>query len=546
MLFFPYYKAFHYHGRSDISGYLIIIRLYKCSAMEEQTYQILTALFFYRMLKYSALFIVVLSVEVNGFNVDKFIKLLVNHSVNDVIVLVYESNKIVRFYTYNPYELPSGQCGSLYQSILINECYFNDNDDAVLRNRTTDFEIIPNLEGCEAFLDGFPIESLAILERSTSNPYYFSGFSNRSVVVVIFKYIFEAMKMTINTNVLNIEERKDHLIIDLDLYYYQSHGEQFIRYYTATYYWFLQKSEVLQRWSTILCVFSNYLWICIFFVLLCTTIILQYMSKSANYVPPWWLNLVSLHLGIGIREPKEHYLRIIFLSWLIYSFSINTIFQCFFTSYLVDILHQHQIDTFEELVEENYELIYAQDNIVLIGNVANTTSYLKWIEKLEDSLLYLHNGGKRAVFIPHESVSYFYNTICDGNVGNNLHRIIDSQKQSHLIIHFSNKHFEKRIYVLLNRLIESGIPDKLVNDFLYPRAKSFKSMLDMNSNELVNDASYTKNNSLSYESESDLIDFYYPFSIMHMRSAFLLYFIGLCVNFFHILNRNVYFLQFLI
>ncbi|KAJ9580560.1 hypothetical protein L9F63_024261 [Diploptera punctata] len=338
------------------------------------------------------------------------------------------------------------------------------------------------------------------------------------------------MKITLNTNILNYEEIKNHLIIDLNLYFYQSHGEQFIRYYTVAYYWFLQKSEALPRWSTILCVFSNYVWICIFFVLLFTAVFLQYLSQSANFAPPWWLNLVSLHLGIGIREPKEYYLRIIFLSWLIYSFSINTIFQCFFTSYLVDVLHQHQIDTFEELVEENYELIYANDNIVLIGNVVNATSYLKWIERQEDSLMYLHSGVKRAVFIPHESVSYFYNTICDGNVGNNLHKIIDSQKQSHLIIQFSNKHFEKRIYVLLNRLIESGIPDKLVNDFLYPRAKSFKSMLDMNSNELVKGASYTKNNSLSYESESDLIDLYYPFSIMHMRSAFLLYFIGLCAS----------------
>ncbi|KAJ9587361.1 hypothetical protein L9F63_019114 [Diploptera punctata] len=269
-----------------------------------------------------------------------------------------------------------------------------------------------------------------------------------------------------------------------------------------------------------------------FFVLLFTVFVLQYMSKSANYVPPWWLNLISLHLGIGIREPKEHYLRIILLSWLIYSTSINTTFQCFFTSYLVDTLYQHQIDTYEELVEENYELIFAKDNFVFTGNVYNTTSCMKWVDGEVDSLVYLHNGVKRAVFIPHESVSYFYNTICDGNVRNNLHRIINSQKQYHLIIEFSNRHFEKRIYVLLNRLIESGIPDKLVNDILHLRGKSFKSMLDMNSNELVTGVSHTKGNSTSYKSESFPIYFYYPFSIMHMSSAFLFYFIGLGVSFF--------------
>ncbi|KAJ9596216.1 hypothetical protein L9F63_027160, partial [Diploptera punctata] len=451
-LLFPYYRAFHYHGRSDISGYLIIIRLYESSAIITQIDQILIALDLYRMLKYSALFIIVITGEVDGFNVDDFIKLLVDSSVFDIIVLVTTSQKWLYDFIH---------------AILTN--YLQDNVDHSIK-------VFLLMNAARAFLNGFPIESLVILEYNSSDSVYVSGFSNRSVVFIIFKYIFEAMKMTLNTNFPNFEEIKDHLIINLNLDFYQSRGEQFIRYYTAEYYWYLQKSEALPRWSIILCVFSNYLWICMFFVLLFTVFVLQYMSKSANYVPPWWLNLISLHLGIGIREPKEHYLRIILLSWLIYSTSINTTFQCFFTSYLVDTLYQHQIDTYEELVEENYELIFAKDNFVFTGNVYNTTSCMKWVDGEVDSLVYLHNGVKRAVFIPHESVSYFYNTICDGNVRNNLHRIINSQKQ---------------IYVLLNRLIESGIPDKLVNDILHLRGKSFKSMLDMNSNELVTGVSHT-------------------------------------------------------
>ncbi|KAJ9597435.1 hypothetical protein L9F63_011706 [Diploptera punctata] len=235
-----------------------------------------------------------------------------------------------------------------------------------------------------------------------------------------------------------------------------------------------------------------------------------YISRNIKCKPAWWLNLVSIQLGIGIREPKALYLRFIFLTWLIYSFSINTIFQCFFTSFLLDPLYQHQIDTYEEIVEQNYELIFTQYNPVFLDSGFNTTSYMKWITNDENSLLYLHDGSRRAVFIPQESVTYFYNKLCDGNIRNRLHRITTYQKQHHLTVEFTNKHFEKRFFELLNRLIESGIPDKLSNDILYPKGMALTS-----------------------KTLADLVGYFYPFQIIHMRSAFFfLFFIGLGASFF--------------
>ncbi|KAJ9597436.1 hypothetical protein L9F63_011707 [Diploptera punctata] len=500
VLIFPYNRTFEYPGRGDISGYIITAGMSEYYEMEYRIHRILTVLLEYRMLKYSTFFLVLVSGEIGGFNVERVITLFMEFHVLDVIILVYdESNEVVNFYTFNPYELPSGKCGLIYKGILISKCYFDESGVVRLRHRTTDFEIIPNLEGCSVFLNDILSEPLTI-ESDVGDR---DIISNQSVVFILFKYVLDVMKMSLHTNRVQIQKNERFLMLDLqDIQ--GTKGELFVRYYTTTYYWFLYKSDAFARWSTIFCVFSNYVWLCILLTIFFTASYLQYISRNIKYNPPWWLNLLSIQLGIAIREPKALYLRFILLAWLMYSLPINTIFQCFFTSYLSDPVHEHQIDTYEEIVEQNYELILTDGNSVFLESGINITSNKKWITNREGSLLYLHNGSRRAVSIPQESVTYFYNKLCDGNIRNKLHRITTYQNQHHLTVEFTNKHFEKRFYVLLNRLIESGFPDKLCNVILYPKGMFLAS---------------TK--------LSELVGYFYPFSIIHMKSAFLFYFIGL-------------------
>ncbi|KAJ9591516.1 hypothetical protein L9F63_001953, partial [Diploptera punctata] len=54
------------------------------------------------------LFFYPVSGELAGFNVGDFITLFGDFNILDFVLLVYdESNEVVHFYTYNPYELPS-------------------------------------------------------------------------------------------------------------------------------------------------------------------------------------------------------------------------------------------------------------------------------------------------------------------------------------------------------------------------------------------------------------------------------------------------------
>jgi hypothetical protein len=53
--------------------------------------------------------------------------------------------------------------------------------------------------------------------------------------------------------------------------------------------------------------------------------------------------------------PRNYYLRIVIFAWIFYSFSISTVFQTFFTSFLVDPGLQKQITSLKELSNSHME-----------------------------------------------------------------------------------------------------------------------------------------------------------------------------------------------
>jgi hypothetical protein len=77
----------------------------------------------------------------------------------------------------------------------------------------------------------------------------------------------------------------------------------------------------------------------------------------------------SALLGIGVDEmPRSAPLRSVFLPWIIYCLCVNTVFQMYVTSCLVDPGFQHQVDSFQKLEESQYELLFnTYDNVTVSG-----------------------------------------------------------------------------------------------------------------------------------------------------------------------------------
>ncbi|KAJ9575030.1 hypothetical protein L9F63_007815 [Diploptera punctata] len=511
ILSFPYDSKYINPGRGHITGYIITIKYYTdCISMREEVLHILLSLFMYRMSKPSVWFLVVVHSDhfATDIAADCINNVFVDNNLLNVLVAVLDqSNTVTNIYSFNPYKLPTGKCGFHYKSVVIKNCRYEDGE-VVMRNENVLPEQTPNMEGCSAVLRGITQEPLMILQEEKA----IDGnllISNKSPTFTIFKYILEKFKISeFSTEQYDVGDFEG-LVIQFYPNIYDWNDEYFNRYYSMIYYWFLPKSEAYSRWSSMLRIFTIPTWICMIIFLAFSAVVSRYVSGQSGDIFLWIMKLLSLHLGLGIRITKSLHFKCFFTFWLMYCIAISTIFQSFFTSYLVDPGHQHQVDSLEELVEQEYDLVFSTRDVSFIDYHTYTTPNIKYISGGENSLLYLHNNTKTAVFTPEESVIYFYNTVCNGNVSNKLHKIKAFQKPYHLFVEFRNHHLETQFYRYLQRIMESGLPEKLVNDILYPKGKARISKV-----------------------MSDVVGNYFSFSFKHMMSTFILYLSGMGLGLF--------------
>jgi len=76
-----------------------------------------------------------------------------------------------------------------------------------------------------------------------------------------------------------------------------------------------------------------------------------------------------LVLGVGVHKiPLSQPLRGLFFLWLTYSLAINTVFQTYVTTYIVDPGHRHQIDSVDEIVESGLEVYVLDFLYELLGD----------------------------------------------------------------------------------------------------------------------------------------------------------------------------------
>jgi hypothetical protein len=67
-------------------------------------------------------------------------------------------------------------------------------------------------------------------------------------------------------------------------------------------------------------------------------------------------NTWAVVMGVGVTKmPRTYYLLILIFAWISYSFSISTVFQTFFTSFLVDPGLQKQITSLKKLSNSQME-----------------------------------------------------------------------------------------------------------------------------------------------------------------------------------------------
>lgn len=321
------------------------------------------------------------------------------------VVVVIPSNGLFRaldIYTWFPYELPSGQCGKFKKPVCLDH-WIMEGKGRPLRNVSLFPQKIPhNFGGCKIIASVFPQKPFIMsLNRETNNEnisLYDEGSDIR-----LFLFFVEALNLsgmftpTVNlkgflppvqlengswTGALGevFDKKADIAFSGMSI-----NLERFIDFDVTKIYffsgllWIVPCAEPLGRVTSISRVFSVSLWL--------LTLIMIILSAGFMYSVSTWLpkfieetdqyrtisncfyNVWATFLGISVpKMPVTDHLKIFFVMLVWYSLAINTVFQAFFTSYLIEPGFQKQITSLDDLIESGIEYGYYPGMDVLLSN----------------------------------------------------------------------------------------------------------------------------------------------------------------------------------
>ncbi|XP_021939798.1 uncharacterized protein LOC110839677 isoform X4 [Zootermopsis nevadensis] len=139
-------------------------------------------------------------------------------------------------------------------------------------------------------------------------------------------------------------------------------------YYVVKYNWFVPCLKPFSRLQRISNIFSVSVWSAMVIVFLLVTVASWWLAKGVDEVPSYTsfssslFNNWAVMVGVSVTEmPRKFTLKLTFLGFVWYCFAMSTVFQTFFTSFLVDPGYQKQLTTLEEILESGMAFGYRND-----------------------------------------------------------------------------------------------------------------------------------------------------------------------------------------
>jgi hypothetical protein len=151
----------------------------------------------------------------------------------------------------------------------------------------------------------------------------------------------------------------------INLYLDNTHPHEF-----HEYRWFVPCGRHLSRIGIMSRIFSYQVWIVSFLSFCMTVILIWFLSKNFSVnnrqecvkykkISGCITNLWAVTLGVSVpQKPRTKFVRILFALFVVHSYAMNTVYQIFFTSFLVDPGTARQILSLEELLESGIEYGY--------------------------------------------------------------------------------------------------------------------------------------------------------------------------------------------
>jgi hypothetical protein len=362
----------------------------------------------------------------------------------------------------------------------------------------------------------------------------------------VVKFIFSSLNLRIS-----LAKAPDIVFGGVTLNFFgkmSKHATTFPHLFT-TLKWYVPCAKHIPRQGIFTKVFTWSLWLTTFFVTALAVIATFWIYKSSHEprsVAECFLMVWAVALGVSVAQiPRTWGLRAFFLIWVCFSLAISTVFQGFFTKFLVDPGLQDQISTVEQMLQSGIdygippteELLWCNMtefnrrvcDKVTISQANKLLYYSDFIER-EDSALLAHDVEMDIVL----------SCLKKSRTCSVLNGFIEVM----FAIYFPNG-TKSILYEPFNtmviRMFEAGITEKLKGDsFMELRRSQQNSFFTKSLKEEMRRKNFSFENSIDSNNINDNSDGYFIFSASHLQMAFYMLAFGNGVSFVVFIGEIIY------
>ena len=450
----------------------------------------------------------------------------------NIVILYPSTSRTVEIYARFPYDLAPARCGQFSNVIQLDTWVQIQNTGFFLSNTTLYTQTIPrDLLGCILKVSAVKFHPYVICNDN--------GAVEGGIDVQVLRTVSEKLNASVEFRIPPGNERKGQLLpngtwtgLKGELIYNKADAiigcllinsddhltfDDTVVYFTERFTWIVARAAAYPRWLSTSRVFTPVSWISLFvsvlifgFVMKCLPTSKHSEPKSKWNISKCILTVWAAFLGAGVPEmPRGNTLRVLFVSWVVFSFAMNTIYQAFFTSFEVDPGLHHQIDTFEELLDT--PIVFAFSSPLDLFFTNDMLERLKPRIRCEPTscLEYVATVYNATTFIGRGLLAYHRETLMKtehrhqvhpfGRDSFQLHAVLRLQKGSPFLFLFND---------VITRIVEAGLVDYWKEAIIEERRM--------------------KAGVLALES---LKDSYVELNILHLQGAFIFLFIGFAFSF---------------
>jgi hypothetical protein len=455
-------------------------------------------------------------------------------------------------YTWFPYE--SEQCGTVKGAVLLQRYNFQNDKCFSTTKSFLPSKVSSKINGCPVTVSTWEVRPNTFISKTQDGG---DEYQYRGVEMEFLFLLSEAMNMTIRflpppNRTMHLSEYFVHMLATIyageaDIamgnfplnYRAASFGEPTVPYIYNSYKWYVPCAKPIRKVDNVINIFTFPAWLAVILVLALSSLSFwaianspsisltkestAYKSISRTFNYAW-----SVFVGVSVAQlPRTDRLRFLFILFVCYCFAVNTVFQAFFTSYLIEPRFDKQIGTIDELNASGITYLRHPS----LDDLASYINYhqhdelkipQKDCENYTECMLYFLEGKDVTVMVTDIWAEYF--AFSAGKSKKSLCTIDENVFSMGLVMYVAKGYpLLDRFNAVLQSCVEAGLGGKFWSEL-------------------------TWNESLSRSRQSDSSDeysgssMYFAFTVFHLRVAFCLLAVGAVLSFtvfiFEILTKS--------